>query len=383
MSSSRPAAKRQRYAKPFLTHIKSSPNWYIQATIIGDDGQPLAHPFRRSTKTTEREEADNQLAEFILENRTRSLETNQGSGEITIGDLFDHYRDKHLVPEYLKEGWTPEQSENKARNRCKVALEYFGVMTVADLEESNEPIEKFIASERERGQKYSSIQGSLTMLRAALRFAHNCKPRILRHHPPAIPQISDELIASTEDVPQVFTRDQLRESLAILKGRKTVWRACVIMIGTGCRPEAAIELTPAQCDFERGLINLNPPGRVQEPHKWRATVRMPDALKALLKEWIKEDDLKPNQCFVALSAYSEIGADFREKLRGDNGILSGKYIPYSLRHTVEAEMEAADLPEVEIQVQLGHRRGYINDDTTRRYGRAVKREYRQIGRAHV
>ena len=51
----------------------------------------------------------------------------------------------------------------------------------------------------------------------------------------------------------------------------------MILIGTACRPEAALELTGAQLDFEDRLIDLNPRGRAQTK-KFRPVVKMPEAL---------------------------------------------------------------------------------------------------------
>ena len=53
----------------------------------------------------------------------------------------------------------------------------------------------------------------------------------------------------------------------------------MILIGTACRPEAALELTGAQLDFEDRLIDLNPRGRAQTK-KFRPVVKMPEALAA-------------------------------------------------------------------------------------------------------
>ena len=36
-----------------------------------------------------------------------------------------------------------------------------------------------------------------------------------------------------------------------------------IMVGTGARPDAVLELARFQCDIDRGMIDLNPPGRRQ------------------------------------------------------------------------------------------------------------------------
>jgi integrase len=48
----------------------------------------------------------------------------------------------------------------------------------------------------------------------------------------------------------------------------------MILIGTACRPEAALELTGEQLDFEDRLIDLNPRGRAQTK-KFRPVGRCP------------------------------------------------------------------------------------------------------------
>ena len=55
----------------------------------------------------------------------------------------------------------------------------------------------------------------------------------------------------------------------------------MILIGTACRPEAALELTGAQLDFDDLLIDLNPRGRKQTK-KFRPVVKMPDTLATVL-----------------------------------------------------------------------------------------------------
>src|SRR4029077_18792714 len=55
----------------------------------------------------------------------------------------------------------------------------------------------------------------------------------------------------------------------------------MILIGTACRPEAALELTGAQLDFEDRLIDLNPRGRAQTK-KFRPVVKMAETLASVL-----------------------------------------------------------------------------------------------------
>ena len=56
----------------------------------------------------------------------------------------------------------------------------------------------------------------------------------------------------------------------------------LLLLATARRPAAALELTREQCDLDRGLIDLNPPGRAQTK-KRRPVVPMPD----FLQPWIK------------------------------------------------------------------------------------------------
>jgi hypothetical protein len=55
----------------------------------------------------------------------------------------------------------------------------------------------------------------------------------------------------------------------------------MILIGTACRPEAALELTGAQLDFDDRLIDLSLRGRAQTK-KFRSLVKMPETLAAVL-----------------------------------------------------------------------------------------------------
>ena len=55
----------------------------------------------------------------------------------------------------------------------------------------------------------------------------------------------------------------------------------LLLRGTAGRPAAVLKLTREQCDLDRGLIDLNPPGRAQTK-KRRPVVLMPD----FLRPWI-------------------------------------------------------------------------------------------------
>ena len=61
-----------------------------------------------------------------------------------------------------------------------------------------------------------------------------------------------------------------------------LWLFMMILIGTACRPDAALSLSTEQLDFESRLIELNPSGRMQTK-KIRPIVKMPEMIAAVLR----------------------------------------------------------------------------------------------------
>lgn len=120
-----------------------------------------------------------------------------------------------------------------------------------------------------------------------------------------------------------------------------------ILIGTACRPEAALELTKAQCDFTHGLINLNPKGR-EQTKKRRPTVRMPLFLNDALKK-------APDGVLVRWKGnpVGDIKNTFR-KARARAG-LGPDVAPYSVRHTMARWLRSQGVDAWQVSAQLGHR----------------------------
>ena len=128
------------------------------------------------------------------------------------------------------------------------------------------------------------------------------------------------------------------------------------LIATAARPEAALQLTRFQCDLERGVINLNPPGRVQTK-KRRPTLPMP----AWFRPWVEAAE-------GHIVAYrgkpvAKIAGAF-QTMRDAAGF-GFDVTAYTIRHTVATELMARGVPELEIAAILGHR--MPNSRTTGRY----------------
>ena len=121
----------------------------------------------------------------------------------------------------------------------------------------------------------------------------------------------------------------------------------MILIGTACRPEAALELTGAQLDFDDRLIDLNPRGRAQTK-KFRPVVKMPDALATVLAN-------APSGRLVTFQGrpVKKINKAWRG-MRAAAG-LDEEVNPYSIRHTVARWMRQNGVPAWEVAAQLGHK----------------------------
>ncbi len=129
-----------------------------------------------------------------------------------------------------------------------------------------------------------------------------------------------------------------------------------LMIGTGARPEAVLELTRFQCDLERGVINLNPPNRIQTK-KRRPIVPM----ASWLRPWIEAAE-GPLVAYKG-RAVGKIAGAF-QTLRDSAGF-GPDVTSYTIRHTVGTELMARGVPELEIAAIMGHR--MPNSRTTGRY----------------
>ena len=121
----------------------------------------------------------------------------------------------------------------------------------------------------------------------------------------------------------------------------------MILIGTACRPEAALELTGAQLDFDDRLIDLNPRGRAQTK-KFRPVVKMPDTLATVLAN-------APSGRLVIFQGrpVKKINKAWRGMRKAAE--LDEEVNPYSIRHTVARWMRQEGVPAWEVAAQLGHK----------------------------
>jgi integrase len=149
-------------------------------------------------------------------------------------------------------------------------------------------------------------------------------------------------------------------------GDGRLFRACIIMLNTGCRPEAALELTPAQINSEVGILELNPEGR-RQTKKWRPIVRVPKNLAAWLEAWkVPAEERIVGYADVDSLQSAITRARVPAKADGTGGAGLPRLVAYSLRHKLTSVLRRSGVPEDQIAVQLGHKRPHVR--TTGLYG---------------
>lgn len=127
-----------------------------------------------------------------------------------------------------------------------------------------------------------------------------------------------------------------------------LFRFCLLLLGTFCRPEAAYDLRGEQLDFEHRLIALNSPGRRQNK-KYRPIIKMP----LFIAEHFGG---LPNDFYATSWTPNRIGdmkKSFRSAVR--HAELEGKVTPYSFRHTGGRWLRAQGVQPWEAGSQTGHR----------------------------
>ena len=120
-----------------------------------------------------------------------------------------------------------------------------------------------------------------------------------------------------------------------------------LMIGTASRPEAVLELTRGQCDLDRGLIRLNPPGRAQTK-KRRPVVPMAE----WVRPWIVGT---PHGHLVTYHGkpVKKIAGAF-QTLRDAAGF-GPDVTAYTIRHTIATELRRRRVSKSDISMTLGHK----------------------------
>lgn len=339
--------------------------------IAVDPGSPFLHRFwtepgsgrtcRASLRTADLEAAKRLLAEIVVKGAPK---TDNAPLSAVLLSYFEERTDK--LP-----------SAKPARHAGRLMLACWGqTVRVAAVTEAKQ--KEFAEKSIAKGNSLSYVSRNLSVLAAALANAGIDQKVIFGKGPMVARWGLQPKAARRVFIP---SDDDLARLLA-LPVVEDFWRWSIISLLTGARPEAVIDLTPAQRQRDAGLVDLNPAGRVQNK-KFRPSVREPKALTGWLDRW--EEDMraaKRKRLCLDEGAQVDISTDSYcgyasvesvqtaiERLRAGNKDKTVK-LPllsaYSFRHKVTTVLRKGRLLEDEIGIQLGHRREAAR--TTAGYG---------------
>lgn len=214
---------------------------------------------------------------------------------------------------------------------------------------------------RAAGIKDGTIHTELGHLRMVMLWAVKQK---LIEQAPAI-----ERPSKPEPKEAYLTRDEVRRMLAAAKAPH-IRLAILLLIGTGARNEAALQLTWDRVDFDRRMIQLrNPFDRARR--KGRATVPMNDRLFAAL-ETAKKGALSP---FVIEWAGEPVKSIKRGLKTAGTAIGRPDVSPHMCRHSAAVWLAEDGHSMEEISQFLGHNNVKI---TTHVYARFSPTHLRKL-----
>lgn len=320
--------------KYWLSQRPSSPTWY--ATWYDGASRQTR---RESLGVKCFEEAKKCLAQWVV---TSGIRERQSVAVTCLGDVFARYLVEHAT--YIR-------SLTEARRSLELFLQAAvacDIDTVADLRKisKQQSIVNFFTAEQRSSGYIKRIFG---VAKAAVNWAWQ----------------NDEI-----DSPVPFMRlaEDNSEKYRVLQiiEIKSLWEArmpqhirmfLVLMLGTGARPGAILDLTREACNFSDGTINLKSQTRKQT-NKRRPLLPMAEFLRSRiysappgpLVQWRGGQITKINKTW--------------RTIREAAG-LPDYVVPYAIRHTLATEMARRGVPSLELAMWFGHREADIR--TTGRY----------------
>lgn len=286
---------------------------------------------RRTTGTDDRREALRVLGEFIAkESQPQTLSALKRSAVSDI--LAGYYADNKTLP---------------SKYAIKAALSYvteeIPSETVEWFNETNQ--KRFIEKLRKKGLTDGTIQRTMGIIGRALRLAYRKaggqeKPYIVT-------------VKSTGHRTRVLSDDEAR---ALIKAVETEneRRLVLLLLTTGSRPQALMDLQRSQVDRENRLLFLNHPDRPQNEKKHRPTIPMTNTLYVASASWQDGPVFRLDHGRYGKAHQIRNVKYVWNRLRVRAG-LPDDITPYTCRHTVATELRKQGVPEWDVSGYLGHK----------------------------
>lgn len=289
---------------------------------------------RASLDAADADEAQLRLAEWVLANQRLKSEPPQ--------EVFFEV----LLARYLKRAENERMpSLPQAMIAARLWSDFFAGATVSEI--TYDRVDEFIEHLRAKGHSRGYISRTLSVGRAALNAGR--KRGEITYAP---------FIRDVETQAQRYQKEPLGRPLEIeevaalfnaIKSRH-IFLFCLLMVNTVSRDNAILDLKKNQIDTRYKFIDLNPPGR-QQTKKYRPSVPLTRTLEPFV-------DLFPETGYIVSygrggKRVDSVKTSFRALRR--NAGLDDRVNPYSFRHTISRYLRSRDVPDLEIQVILGHK----------------------------
>jgi integrase len=279
---------------------------------------------RKTTGTGDLAEAERRLAEHFQLSERLDLER---PSDVPLMTILDRYYHEHA-----------SKLPSKASTQYAIALlrQHCGEMTVADFRKKEQ--QRFADAMRQKGNSEGYISRTLSVARAALRRAYDNEE--IAAIPPFIK------LARGDPRDRVLS---LTESAALFNAANgdAQFLYLLLAFGTCARPSAILDLTKEQIDFDRSLIRLNPPKR-RQTKKWRPVIPMVETLRPWLAAAPAGPIIRHRR-----GRYTKWGWDAIFKRIVKRAGLAD-VSPYVIRHTIATEMAQRGVPQLEIEMFMGH-----------------------------
>lgn len=272
-----------------------------------------------------------------------------------------------ILDGYFSDVTDAKPSKEPASRAGAVILQFFesergnDVPRISDLDvATQQELIAWCAREPDLEHAVKTISRNMSVLSAALRHA-GIKDLPVIYSPAKVTDALEKKRAPVRESQRRFlpTDAELARFLSHA-GDGRLFRSCIVMLNTCCRPEAALDLAPAQINDEVGLVELNPEGR-RQTKKFRPIVRRTDNLKGWLEFW----KVPAEERVVGYADVDSLQSAITRARVEDEANLP-EMVAYSLRHKMTSVLRRSGVPEDQIAVQLGHQRPNVR--TTGLYG---------------
>ncbi len=274
------------------------------------------------------------------EGRERYLKETWSAGSVRVADLWEAY--------ILHLGTKP--TAKTMRHTGKAILPVFGALRPSQITVLD--CRSYLKARLAAGRKIGTVWTELGHLRSTLRFAH--KAGLIDR----MPYI--ELPPKPDSAVQPLDGEELQR---LIDGAASphVRLALVLLVATGARVGAILDLTWERIDFARGVIDLRLPdgvtrkGRAVVPMNRMARAALEAAYEARLSDYVVE---------WSGDRIRSLRTGYRAALeRAGLGTLS----IHQIRHSVAVRMLAAGMPIEKVSQFLGHSNIQITQKTYARF----------------